>query len=400
MNHNILKIGKEVILILKKANYEAYFVGGCVRDLLLKKEIKDVDIATNATPDEITELFTYVIPIGVEHGTVLVRYKNRSFEITTFRTEGTYSDQRHPDYVNFIQSIDEDLKRRDFTINAMAMDETGKIIDLFRAKEDLNNKIIRAVGNPKERFLEDPLRILRAIRFASQLGFDIDKNTLEQMIAQRIHLKTVAVERITEEMKKFFASEHVNKGLQYLKKAKLHEQLPVFKWDSRLIELLPKQMPSLSKFSEVITIFHLLHPKYQIHEWIKEWKLSNQTKKEASHLVRAFTDYQNKGLHPLLVFKLPDYLFKSFVTIVNVLTERNITLESVITIQQKIPIQSEKQLVISGADLMELFPECKPGPWIQQTLDELIEKVVCKELENDFEELKEWVICNPPKIVQ
>ena len=137
---------------IEEAGFEAYFVGGSVRDTLLNKPINDVDIATSAKPNEIKEIFPKTIDVGIEHGTVMVLWKDASYEITTFRTESTYQDFRRPDTVEFVRSLKEDLKRRDFTINALAMDRDGKIIDYFNGQKDLENNLIKAVGIPEERF--------------------------------------------------------------------------------------------------------------------------------------------------------------------------------------------------------------------------------------------------------
>lgn len=177
---------REALAIIEKieeAGHQAFFVGGCVRDFLLKRPIGDVDITTSAKPFEVQAIFDEVIPVGIQHGTVIIRHRGISYEVTTFRLEGEYSDQRHPDSVQFIDKIDEDLARRDFTINALAMDKHGHIIDLFQGREDIEKALIRAVGNGHDRFQEDPLRILRAIRFSSQLGFQIEENTLKAIMA-------------------------------------------------------------------------------------------------------------------------------------------------------------------------------------------------------------------------
>src|SRR5690625_811220 len=189
------QVAAEIIDKLEDNGYDAFFVGGCVRDLLLNKEVKDIDIATAAPPSVVQKLFDKVIPVGIDHGTVIVRHKSVSYEVTTFRQDDTYSDQHHPDEVIFINTIDEDLKRRDFTINALAMNKHGHIIDLFNGKNDIQNKQIRSVGNARERFLEDPLRIIRALRFSSQLGFMIEAKTLNQMQKLNKEIATVAVER-------------------------------------------------------------------------------------------------------------------------------------------------------------------------------------------------------------
>ncbi len=202
--HERLTQAADVLNILESHGYKAYFVGGCVRDLLCGHDVGDIDIATSATPDAVQEIFDKVIPVGLEHGTVIVRHAHQSYEVTTFRTDGDYSDQRHPDSVEFMQTIDEDLKRRDFTMNALAMDKEGIIIDLFGGQKDIQRGLIRTVGNGVDRFQEDPLRIIRAVRFASQLGFSIATETLDAMKTAKQEMETIAVERIAHEMEKFF----------------------------------------------------------------------------------------------------------------------------------------------------------------------------------------------------
>src|SRR5690625_2354099 len=208
----IFQTASEVIDKLEENGHEAFFVGGSVRDFLLNKEVKDIDIATSASPTVVQTLFDKVIPVGIDHGTVIVRHKGVSYEVTTFRQDGTYSDQQHPDEVIFINTIEEDLKRRDFTINALAMNKQGNIIDLFEGQKDIQLKKIRSVGNARERFLEDPLRIIRALRFSSQLGFEIETETLHQMKRLNKEIETVAVERLTNEFTKLFQGEFVQTG--------------------------------------------------------------------------------------------------------------------------------------------------------------------------------------------
>lgn len=189
---------------LTSAGYEAYLVGGCVRDFLLSCEPNDYDITTSARPEETMAVFVgdRVIPTGLKHGTVTVLYSGVSAEITTYRTETAYTDGRHPDRVEFSRDISDDLCRRDFTVNAMAMGLDGEIIDLYGGREDLEKKIIRAVGNPTERFTEDALRILRAFRFASKLGFGIENDTLDAAIKLSSRLSLVSRERIFVELEK------------------------------------------------------------------------------------------------------------------------------------------------------------------------------------------------------
>ena len=194
----------EVMNVLNHAGYKAYVVGGCVRDALLGRTPHDWDICTNAKPEEIIQLFgeENTIPTGIKHGTVTVKCGSGQYEVTTFRTDGEYSDSRRPDSVTFVDRVEVDLARRDFTINAMAFNEDEGIVDPFGGQNDLQNKIIRCVGSPEERFEEDSLRLLRAIRFAAQLGFEIEPSTAEAIdyLASRVNL--TALERVGVEFAK------------------------------------------------------------------------------------------------------------------------------------------------------------------------------------------------------
>ncbi|NBK20560.1 MAG: HD domain-containing protein [Spirochaetia bacterium] len=197
--------------------YSLYIVGGAIRDFLLGLENDDYDFTTDAQPHEVKALFGHVIPTGIEHGTVTVIFEQQMFEVTTFRSEGTYLDGRHPSSVTFIRGLEEDLKRRDFTINAFAADcTTGAIIDLNGGFDDLKRKTIRAIGIPKKRFEEDALRIFRACRIASKLNFSIEEQTLEAMKSEKENLKNVSSERIREELFKLVSSDHPTVGLQYM----------------------------------------------------------------------------------------------------------------------------------------------------------------------------------------
>lgn len=196
------------------AGYESYLVGGAVRDTLMGKKPADFDIATNASPQQVIKLFHHVIPTGIEHGTVTVMPGKIGIEVTTYRTENNYSDGRHPDKVNYAATIDEDLARRDFTMNAIAVDlKTGTIKDPFNGQQDIKNKIIRTVGSAIERFSEDGLRPVRAIRFASRLNFEIEKSTMEAISLSLETVKKVTVERFQDELKKILESPVPSKGL-------------------------------------------------------------------------------------------------------------------------------------------------------------------------------------------
>ena len=197
---------ERILQMLNERGYEAYIVGGCVRDMILGRQPEDWDITTNALPAQVKSVFRRTVDTGIQHGTVTVMMKGHGYEVTTYRIDGEYSDGRHPDRVAFTPSLAEDLKRRDFTINAMAYNRTTGLVDLFAGREDLKRGIIRCVGNPMERFGEDALRILRAIRFSAQLGFSIEEETGQAIRALAPSLAKVSRERVQAELTKLLLS--------------------------------------------------------------------------------------------------------------------------------------------------------------------------------------------------
>ncbi len=194
--------GREVIHTLTAAGHEAYWVGGCVRDELLGRAIHDMDLTTSAEPEQVIALFPHVIPTGIQHGTVTVMQGGHAFEVTTFRTESGYADHRRPTEVAFVKDIREDLMRRDFTMNAIAMAEHGERVDPFGGEADLRSALVRCVGRAEERFEEDGLRMLRCIRFASVFRFRVAFNTWKGMIRRREGLRYIAMERVRVELEK------------------------------------------------------------------------------------------------------------------------------------------------------------------------------------------------------
>ena len=208
MHISIPKHASDIIKTLSAHGYEAYVVGGCVRDSILGKEPADWDITTSALPEQVKALFPRTIDTGLKHGTVTIMMDKVGYEVTTYRIDGTYEDHRRPNEVTFTSDLKEDLMRRDFTINAMAYNEEQGLVDLFGGIQDLTDRIIRCVGNPAERFDEDALRMLRAVRFAGQLNFKIEENTKAAIEAQHTFLKDVSAERIQTELMKLLVSGH------------------------------------------------------------------------------------------------------------------------------------------------------------------------------------------------
>lgn len=199
---------KEIINCINEAGYEAYIVGGCVRDCMLGRIPNDWDITTSADPITVKSLFKRTIDTGLKHGTVTILMGDEQYEVTTYRIDGDYTDGRHPDSVTYTSQLSEDLRRRDFTINAMAYHPDEGLVDLFGGLDDLNKRVIRCVGNAEDRFGEDALRMMRAIRFAAQLGYSIEEETYNAIILLHSNLEKISAERIRVEMDKLLVSDH------------------------------------------------------------------------------------------------------------------------------------------------------------------------------------------------
>lgn len=191
-----------ILHMLREAGHEAYVVGGCVRDSIMGRKPHDWDICTSAKPEQVIEIFNHykVIPTGLKHGTVTIMKNDKPYEITTYRVDGEYDDARHPKDVTFTTSLEEDLSRRDFTMNALAYNNNNDLVDLFGGVNDIKNGIVRCVGNPRERFSEDALRIMRALRFATRFGFKIEENTFASMKEKKSLLSKISAERINSEL--------------------------------------------------------------------------------------------------------------------------------------------------------------------------------------------------------
>lgn len=222
-----------IIKALEEAGYEAYAVGGCVRDSVLGRNPQDWDITTSAKPQEVKRLFSHTIDTGIQHGTVTVMLEREGFEVTTYRIDGEYEDARHPKEVTYTSNLLEDLKRRDFTINAMAYNESHGLVDAFDGIGDLERKCIRCVGNPKERFTEDALRMLRALRFGAQLGFSVEENTFQAIRELSPTIGKISAERIQTELVKLLTSPNPQEMRKVYESGIADVVLPEF---SRLME--------------------------------------------------------------------------------------------------------------------------------------------------------------------
>ncbi|MCR8842931.1 CCA tRNA nucleotidyltransferase [Paenibacillus sp. SC116] len=264
LNSDLAEGAREIIRTLEQFGYQAYMVGGCVRDTILGRPIHDIDIATSAEPDQVCDVFDRVIPTGLQHGTVTVVTKYGTYEVTTFRREGGYVDNRRPASVEFITDVTEDLRRRDFTMNAMAVDANGFVLDPFAGQVDLLACRIRTVGDAEERFSEDALRMLRALRFASVLQMRIAKGTWRALMKLRAELAPVAMERVREELWKLTAGPDPARGwafvvrsgiLAYAKEPLLYIAHPwSARWQSALAAIGQMETPELR-----FALFALVH---------------------------------------------------------------------------------------------------------------------------------------------
>ncbi|MBN1045303.1 MULTISPECIES: CCA tRNA nucleotidyltransferase [unclassified Clostridium] len=322
MNFNI-NIPNDVRFILdrlKNNGHEAYIVGGCVRDSILNNIPKDWDITTKARPEEVIKLFDKVILTGVKHGTVTVLINSEGYEVTTYRMDGEYEDSRHPKKVNFVSNLKEDLARRDFTINAMAYNKVDGLIDYFEGVSDLKKKVIKTVGNSEKRFSEDALRMLRAIRFSSQLDFSISNETLNSIKNLRENIKNISKERIREEFNKILMSN--TKGIDILRETGLMEyifpeiiKLYDFKIDNMYYNdnLYTHTIKATEEIEnklhlKLTMLFHNLlkmnnedmeYTILQIKKFLKEFKYDNDTVNKVTDLTR----YMHNSLNTKLEIK-------------------------------------------------------------------------------------------------
>lgn len=381
-----------ILEVIEEAGYEAYFVGGSVRDYILGRPINDVDIATSATPQEIKRIFPNTADIGIDHGTVLVITDTGTYEITTFRTESGYSDFRRPDSVQFVRSLTEDLQRRDFTMNAMAMDKTGKIIDPFNGKHDLAEKRIITVGNPHERFHEDALRMMRALRFVSQLDFDLDQETFHSLKENAQIISEIAVERILVEFEKLVAGSNKIRALSLLLESGLYQYLPQFSSKKdHLMDLLNLPLQQL-KAAEIWSIIMVQTKDQELEKSLRAWKLPLKTIRNIQRTIQLV----KKEPSAIDVFQAGQGVTVQAAKVKAALTGGNVSdaEENAHQRYNELIIKQMSDLAVTGTDLLNWHQE-KPGPWVKEYLEKILKAVLNEELRNDKEEIKRWLVkCN------
>ncbi|WP_257351785.1 CCA tRNA nucleotidyltransferase [Pseudalkalibacillus decolorationis] len=386
-----ISIAIEVINHLRKHGYVAYMVGGVIRDKLLGRPIGDIDIASDARPEDTLRIFPKTIPVGIEHGTVIVRWKHESFEVTTFRKESDYADFRHPTEVHFHKSIEEDLSRRDFTINAMAMSSDGTIIDPLDGRSDIKRRQMRAVGDPLERFYEDPLRMMRAIRFVGVLGFSLEEKTRQALLKQAHLLKNVAVERNRDEFEKLITGEYCQSGLQLLIESSIHRFLPGKDYE-RLLPYVNREWNQLIRIEERWAVIGFCLQVKQLKQWLRDWKLpTNKIKKiiRLSALIQSSDDLKSDwSLYEYGPFDLESVVRMEW--FLNVDEPVEFTESELRSRYERLPIKRRSDLAVNGHDIQQILG-WKPGPWLGDLMAVIERNVVENRLENNRFVIKEWV---------
>lgn len=376
---------------LHAAGHAAYAVGGCVRDSLLGQTPHDWDLCTSATPEQVLELFgeAHCIPTGLQHGTVTVKHGGELYEITTFRTEGAYSDGRHPDHVAFVPDVKEDLARRDFTINAMAYNAEEGLIDPFGGQSDLAVGIVRAVGEPQRRFEEDALRILRLYRFAARFGFAIDPATGQAARALCRHLDCVSEERIAEELSRLLAAPAPGAYLEAEVLGVIFPELDAAELPEsrRILDALEPGMEHVP-----VRLAALLCPLGEAgaRAALKRLKCSNALTGTVATLVReAAAEMPGAALTLTARRFLSRYDLATITDLTALCSARHPEqAEAFAALQQEAARLVEtnaccriNQLAVNGRDLMDAG--VRPGPGLRRVLDTLLEQVLTGQLPNE-----------------
>lgn len=379
-----------VLRTLEDAGFEAYFVGGSVRDVLLHRHVHDVDITTSAYPEEVKELFDKSIDTGIKHGTVTVLYGGESYEITTFRTESGYQDFRRPDHVTFVQNLDEDLKRRDFTINALAMDMHGDIVDLFNGIEDLKNHIIRAVGNPEKRFHEDALRMMRAVRFMSQLEFKLEEKTEQAIKDNHELLKKISVERIREEFVKMGLGPFSRQAFQIFLDTQLSEDVPDFAGKKDLLQVYPqlKFSPTMETSLWAVIIILLKVSNENIGKFMRDWKNSNAMTEKVEQIIKMFDLIADHVLTDYELFEAGEDIIINTIDVADILGQP-VSSEALVDRYLALPIKTPSELAVDGRFLIKRG--MRPGAQLGRTLNQILKKVVACEIENSEEAIEQYL---------
>lgn len=397
MHNELFERAKPILNHIQQHGYEAYFVGGSVRDYLMGRDIHDIDITTSATPDEIEDIFEKTIPIGKEHGTINVVYQNENYEVTTFRSEEDYIDHRKPSEVHFVRDLYQDVQRRDFTVNAIAMDSNYTTYDYFNGKQDIKERCIRTVGIPRERFEEDALRIIRGLRFQSQLNFKIEDDTFKAMRSQISDIQYLSIERIVVELKKMIKGINVVQSFNQMKEMNAFKYIPFF-------DAFDMNHIYIDEPLEFEMWIALLLAQQPMNVSLKLLKISNNEKthiQKLTHLIKSLPNvktkqdlitivYDNNLKYITHVLSTNDTLKNNNLAIANPLV---INKKSLIEIDNQLPIHHRKEMSINGGDIINHLNK-KSGPWLKHVLRDIEIAIICQQINNTKVEILEWVDAN------
>ncbi|WP_256721642.1 CCA tRNA nucleotidyltransferase [Paenibacillus odorifer] len=414
---------ENVISELTQNGHEAFWVGGCIRDELLGRPVHDMDITTSAVPEEVIAIFARSIPTGLAHGTVTVLQDGHGFEVTTYRTESGYVDHRRPDHVEFVSDVKEDLRRRDFTINAICCGLGGDLIDPFGGEKDLALRVIRCVGDAEERFDEDALRMLRCVRFASVLDFSIAKNTWRGLLRQRDKLAHIAVERVRAELDRIVEGPHPRRGLAMLARCELlaRGKAP-FPWTGTDLAAAAALTAGIGELESAhlrwALLLHALKQSAQeADELLRAWTFSGTTRTSVVQVLRVReawtaaleavppgepggTDLlRRRWIAAVLTFGVEaaeGWLSLLAIMPAAALPAANQPADAEVSPAvttaparewiAQMPLKSLSELAVTGNELAEAL-EKRPGPWLGNMLSALLQATASGDLLNNKQEL-------------
>ena len=363
----MLKKALKILKKLKDHGYESYIVGGYVRDYLIGKDSSDIDICTSATPKEIKEIFHKACLPSEDYGSVILELGKNRYEITTFRKEIEYAENRKPVEIEYIKDLKEDLLRRDFTINSICMDLNKNIIDLLDGKKDLENKKIVVIGDSYSKLSEDPLRILRAIRFATILDFELDSELKYAIKRTKNLLSNVSLNRKKEELDKLFSSNNIHKGIKLIKELELVDDLEL-----KNLDLLDSM-----NLTDVIGVWATL-------DICDIYPFSNN-EKDLIKKIRKVYEEGNITPHTLYYYDL----------YVNSIAGDMLSIDKkdIVSMYQKLPIQSRKNLCINGKDIMKIL-KIEPSKEIEDILKDIEDKILLGQLDNNRKAVSKYIVKN------
>ncbi|HDA9326087.1 TPA: CCA tRNA nucleotidyltransferase [Staphylococcus aureus] len=394
MDKSLFEQARPILEQIQDNGFEAYYVGGSVRDYVMGRNIHDIDITTSATPDEIESIFSHTIPVGKEHGTINVVFNDENYEVTTFRAEEDYVDHRRPSGVTFVRDLYEDLQRRDFTMNAIAMDTAYKLYDYFDGQQDINNRIIRTVGIAEERFQEDALRMIRCLRFQSQLSFDIAMETFEAMRTQMADIRFLSIERIVIELTKLMRGINVEESFNHLKSLKAFNYMPYF-------EQLDMNQINVTEPIDLELLIAIVSVKFDINYSLKPLKLSNRQVKDINQYIQimnALPSIITKEQLKMFVYDYDTNLIKNVMVAADVLKANDIqgheplivNLQTIDETLHRLPMHNRKDMMVNGGVLMAHL-NAKSGPWLKDVLRQIEIAIVTGKVSNEETEILKWV---------